>query len=148
MRNSITKHIYKTHVNKSGYVQVCVSLGNRNKKKVFKLHRAVAETFIPNTENKPAVNHLDGNKQNNAVSNLEWATYSENMKHAYDNDLLHAVCGVDNHNSKFSEEDVQYIREHYVPNDKDFGSRALGKRFGVDHMQILRIIHGVRYVNV
>ena len=50
-------------------------------------HRLVAEKFIPNPENKPQVNHIDGKKWNNHVSNLEWNTVSENVQHAYDNGL-------------------------------------------------------------
>ena len=71
----------KLSLAKSGYlrVQVC-----RNHKKYIKLvHRLVAETFIPNPENKCEVNHIDGNKQNNNVENLEWVTRSENILHAY-----------------------------------------------------------------
>lgn len=55
------------------------------------VHRMVAETFLEKIEGKDFVNHLDGNKQNNKVDNLEWCTRSENMQHAHDNNLLVTV---------------------------------------------------------
>lgn len=55
--------------------------------KIHKIHRLLAEYFIPNPENKPCINHKDGNKLNNSLDNLEWATISENTKHAYANKL-------------------------------------------------------------
>lgn len=64
-------------------VMLCKDMIYKNKM----IHRLVAETFIPNPENKRTVNHKDGNKQNNDVSNLEWNTYSENLKHAYKHGL-------------------------------------------------------------
>ena len=66
--------------NKKGYL--LVGLRNKaGKKKSYQLHRLVAEAFIPNPGNKPQVNHIDGNKQNNRASNLEWATNYENHIH-------------------------------------------------------------------
>ena len=71
----------KTRITRHGYEQVSLRLNNKNK--LVYIHRLVAETFIPNPENKPQVNHIDGNKQNNHVSNLEWCTSRENQLHAY-----------------------------------------------------------------
>ena len=63
------------------------STPNNRIQKIHKIHRLLAEHFIPNPENKPCINHKDGNKLNNDLNNLEWATISENTKHAYANKL-------------------------------------------------------------
>ena len=63
------------------------STPNNRIQKIHKIHRLLAEYFIPNPENKPCINHKDGNKLNNDLNNLEWATISENTKHAYANKL-------------------------------------------------------------
>lgn len=60
-----------------------VNLSKNGRQTPIKIHRLVAEAFIPNPLNLPTVNHKDGSKTNNAVSNLEWATYGENNTHAY-----------------------------------------------------------------
>lgn len=65
-----------------------VGLRKKGIYKQFRIHRIVAKHFIPNPENKSTVNHIDGNKQNNCVSNLEWCTMRENIKHAYANRLI------------------------------------------------------------
>lgn len=60
-----------------------VGLSKNNKRKCYFVHRLVAEAFVLNLKNKPEVNHIDGNKLNNRVDNLEWATRKEQMLHAY-----------------------------------------------------------------
>lgn len=72
------------------------------------IHRLVAEKYIPNPENKPQVNHKDGNKLNNCVDNLEWVTNQENRNHAVDNDLQ--VTGEKCSWAKLTEENVKEIR--------------------------------------
>lgn len=67
-------------------------LYNNGKPKSFRVHQIVAKAFIPNPENKPHVNHLDGVKSNNCVENLEWVTISENMKHAFKIGLNKISC--------------------------------------------------------
>ena len=71
----------KSFVMSNGYVYVY--LYKNSKKKTLKVHRLVAETFLENKENKKQVNHKDGVKTNNCVENLEWATQSENQRHAF-----------------------------------------------------------------
>lgn len=78
-------NLLKHDITHDGYHRV--TLYKDNKPKHCPVHRLVAETFIPNPENKPTVNHIDGNKANNSISNLEWSTHSENSQHAYDNGL-------------------------------------------------------------
>lgn len=72
----------KPHKNKDGYMMV--TLCGEGYVKQCGVHRIVATAFIPNPHNKPQVNHLDTDKTNNAVDNLQWATPSENLKHAYE----------------------------------------------------------------
>lgn len=63
-----------------GYCRV-VLVAENGKKAHFRVHRLVAEAFIPNPDNKPQVNHIDGNKLNNSITNLEWVTNQENYEH-------------------------------------------------------------------
>lgn len=73
--------LLKPNINEDGYAST--TLRNDGGKKAFRIHRLVAREFIPNPENKETVNHIDGNKLNNRVENLEWNTREENMQHAY-----------------------------------------------------------------
>lgn len=80
-----TKTYMKGYFNENGYRSVSISKDGKHKNRV--VHRMVAQLFIENHENKPCVNHIDGNKANNKASNLEWVTYSENNVHAYEKGL-------------------------------------------------------------
>lgn len=88
-------------VGKRGYC--VVKLGRKSP--TMTIHRLVAQSFIPNPENKPCVNHIDGNKLNNNVDNIEWCTYRENNIHAINMGLLDPAYwkgkfGKQNHRSK------------------------------------------------
>lgn len=76
----------KQQKDRIGYL--AITLQHNNVRKTFKVHRLVAEAFIPNPEGKVEVNHIDGNKQNNCVSNLEWVSHKENINHAVNNNLF------------------------------------------------------------
>lgn len=75
----------KSYDDGNGYFRIDITING--KRKTFKVHRLVAEHFVENRENKPQVNHIDGNKSNNHYSNLEWCSAKENIIHAYKNGL-------------------------------------------------------------
>ncbi len=78
---SVPSKILSLNMNRGGYPSVC--LCRENKKTTYLLHRLVAQAFIANPKGKRTVNHINGNKSDNRVSNLEWNTYSENIAHAF-----------------------------------------------------------------
>lgn len=86
------------------YYHVTLSKDNERIDKL--VHRLVAEAFIPNPENKPQVNHKDGNKLNNNVNNLEWNTCVENVQHSISTGLR-KDRGCNNKRSRFNQDDIQ-----------------------------------------
>ena len=105
----------------------------------FSVHRLVAQAFIPNPENKPQVNHIDGNKLNNNVSNLEWVTNQENMDHAIKNGLVKTPGkGINAYNCKHTEEEVRKVCELLANKKSVFQiSRELNLSLG--------FIQGIKY---
>lgn len=91
-----------------GYIQTSLAKKQVNTK--FYSHRLVALHFITNPENKPEVNHKDGNKSNNEICNLEWCTRSENSKHAFDTGLKENAKGHLSKISKLSKKDREDIQ--------------------------------------
>lgn len=131
--------ILKVIVRESGYCVVNLwSYRDGDKKmKQHRVHKLVAESFVPNPENKPIVNHIDGNKENNSANNLEWCTHSENMIHSYENGLHNVEKG--KKTTKLNEDQVREIRERY---EKENISQAnLAKDYPVCEGQIRRIVN-------
>ena len=116
-----------------------VSLSKNGQSTTFSVHRLVGLAFVPNPENKPEINHKDGDKNNNVASNLEWITASENQKHSVSIGLKASGEQVKNH--KLSAKDVYEIRSLYVPNKRGHGCRALGKKYGVNSGTIWDIVN-------
>jgi hypothetical protein len=85
VKTTKTGRILKPAIDQRGYERVCLFKADRDRR--YKVHRLVAAAFIPNPENLPQVNHIDGNKRNNHASNLEWITNTDNMKHAKETGL-------------------------------------------------------------
>lgn len=89
LKNKTNGHIYK-NTNKNGDYFSIILYG-KDKRKSTRIHRLVAEAFIPNPENKSQVDHIDLNKQNNRVDNLRWVTQSENMQHNIEAGIFYFV---------------------------------------------------------
>ena len=109
------------------------------KTKTIKIHRAVAQNFVPNPDLLPEVNHKDGNKLNNYADNLEWVTNKENQIHAVIYQL--SKSGEQAEKTKLTQEQVDYIKTCCIPGDKIFGCAALGRRFNIDRTTVSKIIH-------
>jgi hypothetical protein len=84
--SSLTNKVLKPGLDTKGYKQV--NLSKDGKVYTCRVHRLIAQAYIPNTKNKPCINHINGIRTDNSLSNLEWCTKSENAKHAYDTGLF------------------------------------------------------------
>lgn len=124
----------KTQMDTKGYHRLSVVIDGE--KHTYKLHREVAKAFISNPSNLPQVNHIDGNKNNNCVSNLEWVTNIENAHHAIANGLWDAVFeGTRKENEKRKKPIIAYRIDGEFPctryyesiseAEKDIGSRHI-----------------------
>lgn len=113
-----------------------VDLCKEGNKRIHRVHRLVANAFIPNPLNKPEVNHKDGDRHNNNVENLEWCTHQENIQHAFSTGLYKGKG-----TSKLTQEECDYIREAYKKYDRDFGCGGLARRFGVDASIIWHVVN-------
>ena len=89
IKNKINNRLLRPRVGTYGYYKV--NLYKNKKVKTIEIHRLVAEAFIENPESKSEVNHIDGNKLNNNITNLEWVTHKENINNAWRTKLFEPV---------------------------------------------------------
>lgn len=138
--------LLKAGVSNTGYANV--TLKKNTTKKTFHVHVLVAKAFLPNPDEKREVNHIDGDKQNNRVENLEWVTSSENTRHAIQNGKMKIKKGTQCYQSKLTDEQVRYIRRVYIPRHPEFGQLALARRFNVSSSTIYEIISRKTYKDI
>lgn len=142
IRNKKTGRVLKQTVGSTGYLNVATKIGGRSGVSVcFRMHRLILKSFTGDQPGKE-VNHKDGVKTNNKVSNLEWVTSSENSRHAFDLGLAKASRGTGHVSSKLTQNDVDDIKRLRL---EGYTCRELGFKFGVHHMQISRVSRGVSY---
>lgn len=148
------ERLRKTYLDRNGYENV--DLWKLNKQYKQLVHRLVAKAFIPNPENKPTVNHIDGIKHNNVLSNLEWVTQSENLVHAAETGLIDKeackkrMLGTRSKNSKSSYHNVSYdnSRNKWIASIKIDRKTTGSKRFdneidAAKHVNYLLDLHNL-----
>lgn len=127
--SGITKKFLSKQLDKDGYEKVAL-ISIDNKRHRYSVHRLLLENFAPFPGmEKYQVNHKDGNKQNNKIDNLEWATPSENVKHAF-NIGLKTQRGEKNNQSKLTEDQVLEIIELLLT--KKYTYKEIGNRYNVN----------------
>lgn len=119
----------KTQINKYGYLNLAICTDGKTKN--FLVHRLIAKAFIPNPGNKPMVNHIDGNKLNNKISNLEWVTARENAVHAIEEKLYKNV------NILNTNESIEIIS---LFNNGSFNIEAIVKKYKISYSQLYNLL--------
>lgn len=143
VRRTDDKRLKVLKVDRKGYHEV--TLHTKTKRRYFKVHRLVAQAFIPNPESKAEVNHMNGITDCNHVENLEWATRKENMLHAKEEGLM--PSGEKHPRSVLTRNQVEEIRSLYIPRDKQYSGTALAKKFGVSNHCIHSVVTGRSWAN-
>lgn len=128
------RKLLKLDKNEAGYLQINLTDGHTHK--WHKVHRLVAFAFVEGYDEstgRTTVNHIDGNKENNKISNLEWSNMSEQRQHAIKTGLMKV---------RFTDDDIRFIRSY------DGASKDLAEKFNVNVNNIYRIRKGLMYSNV
>ena len=112
-----------------------VNLSQNSITKDFRVHRLVAEYFIDNPNNLESVDHINKDRKDNRIENLQWLSLADNTTKELK----------DNGKHSFNEEEIRWIREHYKKGDKEYGAKPLARKFNVDNHCIRLIINRVHY---
>lgn len=129
--------------NHDGYSRAMLT--SHSGKRDYKMHRLVAAHFIPNPDNLPEVNHIDGVKSNNHHTNLEWVTHGENMRHAMKAGLVRVTRGDERVGSKLTNAKVSDILQRLAVGERP---TDLAEEYGVSTVMISRIKHNKVYQHV
>ena len=142
VKNNFTRKILKPMKNHNGYLVIHLWNGNKTS---FRIHRIIAEMFIPNPENKKTVNHKNGVKTDNRAENLEWSTSSENIKHAFVIGLNEGNCGEKHGGSKLKECDVLDIRKAF---DHGKSQADIANEYKMSASQICGIVNRKKWKHI
>lgn len=140
----LSEMIMKPFEDEDGYLRI--QLIKEGQRKKHFIHRLVSLNFISNPENKPEVNHKEGDKKDNRVWMLEWSTSSENQRHAIANNLYECQKGETNGHAKLTEVKVREIHELWKLGE--YTQEYLGNKYGVAANAISRIVNGIRWKHI
>ncbi len=143
----VRANFYPDGVISKGYMAgeyMVASITKNKKRRGLCIHKLIAHAFIPNPLNRNEVNHIDGNKLNNAIENLEWCTHSENVIHAFKTGLMvgHIRRGEKSNNHKLSSIDVSIIKS---AREEGFTQKQIATYFKISQANVSFITHNKRW---
>ena len=144
VRSKLTNLVMKQNITKFGYARINLRKAKSREYKSYFVHRLVASHFLDNKNNLPEVNHIDCNRLNNRVSNLEWVSKEDNIRHSF---IYGSAShkGLRNPNAKLNEDDINAIKALHKTNK--FYNTQIAKIFKVSSSTIDNIINNVTWSN-
>ena len=142
VKSLISKKILNPRKSPNGYYRVALYSGKKPTN--HSIHVLVANSFIENPNNKSQVNHRNGDKKDNRAENLEWVTPSENIKHAYKNNLISNYKGQDNHRAKLTNEIVEECKKLH---SNGLSTYKIAKIYNVSQSVIWKAVTNRSYVS-
>lgn len=133
--------IVKQRENDDGYMEVTLGT-TKNRHSRVKVHRVIAEQFIPNPLGLPEVNHIDYNRKNNNANNLEWTTHQENIRHSAKVGHYANKSGENNGKAKITQNDANIIRSLY---HSGYRICDISKILGISDHIVSNVVHGLTW---